>query len=129
MNVDQHAHEQKHANVHPTDPRKLYGLLLNYAYAGMLAVSFLCMSSSGMLGHEDHVALRFVVTAAGLFGVYAAAKARRFVWLGLLAVLVAIFNPIWHPHGLGREVWMAMDAFAALAFTASIFFGLRPSFK
>lgn len=124
MNIDHH-----HTEQHPADPRKMYSLLLNFAYVGMLAVSFLCMNASGMLGHEDHVALRWVVTLAGLFGVYAAMRARRLPWLVLLAVMVAVFNPIWHPKGLGSQVWMVMDAFAALAFTATIFFGLRPSFK
>ncbi len=106
-------------------PRAAASLLLYYAYCGLLAVSFLFMSASGLLGREDHMALRFIVTAAGLFGVYCAVKLGKPLWVLILAAMIAVFNPVWHPGGLPMGTWMTLDLVAAGAFIAS-FLGLRP---
>jgi len=99
-----------------------YSLVLYYGYVAMLADSFLFMSSSGMLGREDHAALRFIVTAAGLFGVWTAAKLGRKGWAAGLIALTAVFNPVWHPHVFSREAWMGLDLLAVGFFIASLLF-------
>jgi hypothetical protein len=99
-------------------------LLLYYTYAGLLNVSFLFMASSGMLGKGDHSALRVITTAACLYGVYCAGATRKWLWLGLLAAVVIVFNPVWHLDGLAREIWMMLDL-AAAAIILSSFVGLR----
>ncbi|MBI3553634.1 MAG: hypothetical protein HY077_14145 [Elusimicrobia bacterium] len=94
--------------------------LINYGYARGLTLSFLLLSASGIMGHEDHVILRFIVCSVALWGVRYALALKNRLWTILLGAGALVFNPVWHPHGLGRPVWIGLDLAVVAVFAASI---------
>ena len=83
--------------------------LTNYAYVRGLVISFLFLSSSGIMGREDHLVVRVLVTLVSLWGVYYAARLGNRKWLALLAGCAVLLNPLWHPHHMGRLFWIVID--------------------
>lgn len=83
--------------------------LTNFAYIRGLIISFLFLSASGIMGHEDHVIVRWLATLVSLWGVAYAVALQNRKWLVLLSVSAALLNPLWHPHHLGRPFWIGVD--------------------
>ena len=83
--------------------------LTNFAYVRGLIISFLFLSASGIMGREDHVLLRYLVTGVSVWGMIYAAGLKNYKWLALLGVSALLLNPVWHPHHLGRTFWITMD--------------------
>jgi hypothetical protein len=95
--------------------------LINYGYARGITISFLFLSASGIMGHEDHVILRVVTCGVGIWGFVLAKRLSSKVWMALMGVAAVIFTPFLHPAGLGREIWVTLDIAVAVMLGASIF--------
>lgn len=94
--------------------------LTNFAYIRGLIIAFLFLSASGIMGREDHVILRYLVTGVSIWGMVYAAALKSYKWLALLGVCALLLNPVWHPHGMGRPFWIAMDLVAVALLGGSI---------
>ncbi len=93
--------------------------LINYGYARGIGISFLFLSASGIMGHEDHIILRVIICAIALWGVVYARALQNGRYAVVLAAVALVFNPIWHP-ALGRPIWIGLDLAVIAAFAFSI---------
>lgn len=64
--------------------------------------------------------LRWVVSGTALFVLWAAYNLEKKIWVGLMAVIVILFNPI-APIYLDKETWVIIDFVVAALFLISIF--------
>jgi hypothetical protein len=94
--------------------------LINYGYARGLVISFLFLAASGIMGREDHIVLRVLVCVVGLWGIAYARALHNRRYAALFIACIVVFNPLWHPAGLGKTFWSAVNIAIALVFGASI---------
>ena len=95
-----------------------------FDYVKLMMIGFLLIPAAQRLTRDDYAFIRYMATAMGAYGSYLAARKKRWGWLAGFAFIVVAFNPLFRVSGLGREVWIAIDLFAAVFLALS----LRESF-
>lgn len=88
--------------------------------SGIAIVMLLLAIPSGLWAYGYYVILRWVVTIAALFVLWVAHTLKKNVWVGIMAIVAILFNPI-YPVYLDKGTWVIINLMAAVLFLVSMF--------
>ena len=88
--------------------------------SGIAILMLLLAIPAGLWPYGYYVILRWVVAVTAIFVLWVAYKLERKIWIGLMAIIVILFNPI-VPIYLDKETWVVIDFIVAVLFLVSIF--------
>ncbi len=87
----------------------------------IIAIAMLLLAiPSGVWPYGYYILLRWVVTGAALFVLWASYELEKKAWIWIMGAVALLFNPI-APIHLNKETWVAIDFIVAGLFLISIF--------
>lgn len=87
--------------------------------SGIAIVMLLMAIPSGLWPYGYYIILRWAVTIAALFVLWAAYGLKKNIWVYIMGGIALLFNPIALIH-LGKSTWVVIDSITAIIFILSI---------